>query len=354
MIAAASWPRDDASETRVLRVQRSGALELSTSAALAQWISAGSVVVVNDAATVPASLMGQTSEGSALEVRLAEVPERQDSVVRAVLFGAGDWRAPTEARTAVPEVRAGEVLSLGPMRAQVERVDPRHPRLVWLRFLAANWQTVLRDLYAHGRPVQYSYLRDALSLWHVQTPLATRPVAVEAPSSGYALDWALLGRLRAKGVSIAAITHATGLSSTGDAEMDRLFPLDEPYEISARAAERINRAIDAGRAVVAIGTGAMRAIESSARAHGGRVGAERARTALRLGPLERARITSALLTGVHEPESSHGALLASLVDRAAVERAAERARDLGMLGHEFGDAMFVERDGVVLSTHAPR
>jgi S-adenosylmethionine:tRNA ribosyltransferase-isomerase len=354
LIAAASWPREDASETRVLRVRPSGALELSTSGALSRWIAAGSVVVVNDAATVPASLMGQTSAGDALEARLAEVPEREDSVVRAVLFAPGDWRAPTEARTDAPTVHGGDVLSLGPLRARVERVDAAHPRLVWLRFLSANLQALFRELYAHGRPVQYSYLRGALALWHVQTPLATRPVAVEAPSSGYALDWALLAKLRANGVQIAPVTHATGLSSTGDAAMDRLFPLDEPYEISARSAQMISRAIDEGRAVVAIGTGAMRAIESSARANGGRVQAERARTALRLGPSERALVTSALLTGVHEPESSHGALLAALIERATVERAAERARDMAMLGHEFGDAMFVERDGVVLSTHASR
>ncbi|MFO0559576.1 MAG: S-adenosylmethionine:tRNA ribosyltransferase-isomerase [Polyangiales bacterium] len=346
MIPAAEWPRDEAKDTRALRVLGDRPIQAGTSLDFERWIDARAVVVVNDAATVPASLSGTTSEGAAIEARLAEMVRASSDgaiVARAVLFGAGDWRTPTERRPRPPTVRAGEALALGPLRATVERVEPAHPRLVSLRFHSANVQTVLAGLYAHGRPVQYSYVRESLALWHVQTPLASRPVAVEAPSSGYALSWAILARLRARGVTIAAVTHGTGLSSTGDEALDRVFPLDERYEIRARAASVINAAIAERRPVIVVGTGAMRAIESSARGNAGRVREGCASTALRLGPSERATVTTGIITGLHEPGSSHASLLESLVSREAVERAARVAEREGMRAHEFGDAMLVER-----------
>jgi hypothetical protein len=64
--------------------------------------------VVNDAATMPASLRGRTIGGEALEARLTGPPE--DGLWRAVLFGAGSWRERTEDRPAPPPVGAGESL----------------------------------------------------------------------------------------------------------------------------------------------------------------------------------------------------------------------------------------------------
>lgn len=347
MIAAAIERRARAEDTRLVRVERrSGRVELATSSDLPRWIERGAVLVINDAATIPASLSGTTSRGEFVELRLAEAPSfdsREAPVVRAVLFGAGDFRTPTEHRPAPPSVRVGDRLSLGAIEATIERVHDEHARFVWVSLRAIDpAKTLAESLYAHGRPVQYSYVREPLALWSVQTPFATRPVAVEAPSSGYTLSWALVSSLRARGVEIAALTHATGLSSTGDDALDGLFPIDERYEIPQRTASVIERARLAGRPILAVGTGAMRALESSARASAdGRVRPGSAITALRLGPDERARVVTGLLTGVHDPSSSHGKLLRSLIDEESLARASELADREALLGHEFGDAMLI-------------
>src|SRR4029077_987642 len=128
-----------------------------------------------------------------------------------------------------PALAAGDRLVLGPLRAVVER-GLRHPRLIALRFEgspAAIWAGLAR----HGRPIQYAHVPAPLSLWDVWTPIAGPPVAFEPPSAGFAIDWRMLATMAARGVQFATITHAAGISSTGDAALDALLPFDEPYRI---------------------------------------------------------------------------------------------------------------------------
>src|SRR6185503_15959730 len=105
-----------------------------------------------------------------------------------------------------------------------------------------------------GRPVQYSYLEGPLELWHVQTLYAGRPWAAEQPSAGRPLTASVLRALEESGVRLAALTHAAGISSTGDAALDALLPLPERYEIPAATVAAIARARAGGGRVIAIGT----------------------------------------------------------------------------------------------------
>ena len=104
----------------------------------------------------------------------------------------------------------------------------RPPRLLSLCFegeAEAVWEGIAR----HGKPVQYAHVPAPLALWDVWTPIAARPVAFEAPSAGFALDWRMLGTFAARGIGFATLTHAAGLSSTGDPALDARLPLDEAY-----------------------------------------------------------------------------------------------------------------------------
>ena len=140
----------------------------------------------------------------------------------------------------------GDVLQLGPLRAIVRRtVD--HPRLVALGF-EGPIDTIWSGLATHGRPIQYAYMEPRLALWDVWTPIAGFPAAFEPPSAGFALDWHMVSELRARGVDFATLTHAAGISSTGDPELDRRLPLDEPYRIPAATVDAISRTRAAGRA----------------------------------------------------------------------------------------------------------
>lgn len=298
----------------------------------------GDVLVVNDAATVPASLAAAAPDGARLEVRLAG--ELADGTFRAILFGAGDWRMRTEDRP-VPRVRAGDRLRVGPLSAEILSVE--HARLVRLRF-DARGVDLWGAFYRHGRPIQYSYLREPLEAWDAQTVYASRPWAVEAPSAGRPLVFELLVPLARKGVEIRALTHAAGISSTGSPDVDALLPFDERYEIPARTADAVNAAHAEGRRVVAVGTTVVRALEGAALAGGadGPVRAGSGVTGLKLGPGFRLRIVDALFTGMHEPGTSHFALLEAFAGHDLLDAAWRHAEEAGYLAHEFGDSCLLE------------
>jgi S-adenosylmethionine:tRNA ribosyltransferase-isomerase len=331
---AAAWPRPRPLEERLLHVDaRTGTFVDRRLADLPDLLRAGDLLVVNDAATLPASIRGTTEGGETLEIRLAGQGEREWS---AVVFGAGDWTTRTEDRRTPPRLRAGDVLRLdGDLGATVRWVDPHASRLVGLE-LDRDGPELWSALYRAGRPVQYSYVRAPLDLWHVQTPYASRPWAMEAPSAGRPLTWALLGELRARGIGMATLTHAAGLSSTGDAALDARLPLPERFEVPAPTVAEIEEARGGGGRVIAVGTSVVRALESAA--SGGRLEARTGYTRLRIGPGYRPRAADGVLTGLHEPDSGHFALLSAFAPAERLAAAHRHADEAGYLGHEFGDS----------------
>jgi S-adenosylmethionine:tRNA ribosyltransferase-isomerase len=331
--------REDPRTTRLLRVDSTrGTVADGRIGDLPRVLRAGDLFVVNDAATLPASLAGVTSDGTPVEARLAG--SCANGAWRAVLFGAGDWRTRTEDREPPPRVAAGDALRFDGMGARVVAVDARAPRLVALEF-DRDGDGLWRALYRAGRPVQYAHTAESLALWDVQTGYASRPWAAEAPSAGFALTWELLIALRRGGVGVARVTHAAGLSSTGDAALDARLPFAERYEVTAETAQAVESARARGDRVVAAGTTVARALESAARTGGGAVVASRGMTDLLLGPTVERVAVDAILTGVHEPGTSHFELLAAFSGRDLLVRAFETAEALGYRGHEFGDAMLV-------------
>jgi S-adenosylmethionine:tRNA ribosyltransferase-isomerase len=354
-VSPARAPRAERDRARLLILDpRSGDLHDGELLDLPGLLGPGDVLVVNDAATLPASLGAElvaTSPGqraasqdeATIELRLAGIdPEDEEGERwRAVVFGRGDWRTRTEERAAPPPITVGDVLAIAAaaLRATIVAVSAESPRLVTLAFDrrgAELWSA----LYRAGRPVQYSHLEEALELWSVQTSYASRPWAVEAPSAGLGLSWRLLGALRARGVVVATLTHGAGLSATGDPELDAALPLPERYDIPAATVAAIDHARANGRRVIAVGTTVVRALEASARAHGVlRAGTGVAE--LKLSARHRLVAVDGLLTGIHDPSESHFALLGAFAPRALLLAAWHHAARAGYLGHEFGDVMLV-------------
>jgi S-adenosylmethionine:tRNA ribosyltransferase-isomerase len=339
MIAA---DRPDRPAARLCAVDAEGRTRHLHRAALATLLAPGDLVVANDAATLPASLHGwhHESEGP-IELRLAGwVTPGDPTRFMAVAFGAGDHRIRTEDRPLPPPLSAGDPLALGPLAAVVERML-NHPRLLQLRFLGSR-DDVLAGLARHGRPIQYAHVPQPLALWDVWTRIAADPVAFEPPSAGFALDWALLTAWRRRGVGFATLTHAAGISSTGDPALDRRLPFDEPYRIPDRSAAAIARAKAVGCRIVAIGTTVVRALEAAAETDG-TVHAGDGIAANRIGPGTRLRVVDALLTGMHQPGESHFELLRAFTPDGVLDGLPAALAAKGYRGHEFGDVMLIER-----------
>ena len=302
-------------------------------ARLASLVRAGDVVVVNDAATLPASLRGHTAAGAPLELRLTRPIEVNR--LHGVVLGAGDHRTRTEHRPAPPALAAGDRVRLGGIDAEVTAADGRVVELAARLAGDALWQAI----YAAGAPVQYAHRPARLPLWSVQTAYAARPWAVEMPSAGRPLTWDVLLGLRRAGVALATLTHAAGLSSIGDAALDRALPFPERYELPPRTVDAIAAARARGGRVIAVGTSVVRALEAAAQR--GPLAAGAGVATLRLDPAYAPRIVDGLLSGLHAPGESHFELLQAFAPRAHLERALALAAAARLSGHELGDACLI-------------
>ena len=165
---------------------------------------------------------------------------RRSIACRAIVFGEGDYRTPTERPVAAARPASRRQAGAWPGDRACRRILG-HSRFVTVEFEASPsqvWEAIAR----HGRPVQYAHVPEPLAVWDTWTALAAQPVAFEPPSAGFALTWAAVAALTARGIRFATLTHAAGLSSTGDPSLDARLPLDEPYDIPRSTARLVNRA----------------------------------------------------------------------------------------------------------------
>lgn len=361
VIQPATAPRGTEDHRVLVLDGATGLTKIARALDIATLFKAGDLLVVNDAATLPASFHGKDkATGAALELRL--LSNLHDGAWTVALLGEGDWRTRTEDRSPPPLLREGGVILLGDeLRAVVTHVhDGVSHRLVDVVFsasgehtdpMAATWAA----MYRAGRPVQYAHVPEPLALWDVQNVYAGRPWAVEMPSAGRMIRASTILDLFARGVEVACVTHAAGLSSVGDEAIDALLPLPERFEVIEGTWEAIARTRKRNGRVVALGTSAARALEGGARAGAGAI-----ITDFRLGPKTRRVVVDGIITGVHDAGTSHHTLLRAFVSTERLEEALATAAAAGLLGHEMGDACLVwgeprdkvsTRDGEVAPTH---
>ncbi|MFC8571136.1 S-adenosylmethionine:tRNA ribosyltransferase-isomerase [Streptomyces sp. NPDC057245] len=227
-----------------------------------------------------------------------------------------------------------EVLLPGGGRLVLEEpVSARGERLWWARVSGAEVPVVLRE---HGRAIRYSYTERDQPLSAYQTvfalPSADGAGSAEMPSAARPFTARLVAELVSRGVQFAPVTLHTGVASAEAHEP----PYPERFSVPAASARLINAAGAGDGRVIAVGTTAVRAVESAAGADGV-VRAAAGWTELVVTPERGVRVVDGLLTGLHEPEASHLLMLEAVAGRAAIDRGYEAAVRGRYLWHEFGD-----------------
>jgi S-adenosylmethionine:tRNA ribosyltransferase-isomerase len=311
---------------------------------ITRFLRAGDLLVINDAGTLPASFNGvHERTGQQIEMRLAaSLTQETHNPSRwlAVFFGAGDWRTPTELRLDPPHLLREEILRFD--YGLTAKIESTLGRSAAIRF-GGSEKEIWRLFYLAGRPIQYSHLKENLDLWDVQTPFSGAPVSLEPPSASFPLNWELMFELRKKGIKFTSLTHAAGLSCTGDSKLDANLPLPEYYRIPEKTAHEVNLARSEHRRVIAVGTTVVRALESAADENV-RIKSGEGVATLKINPTYGRRVVTGILSGFHENGASHLKLLGSFLapDRlAAIYREAE---EHGYLCHEFGDSNLILND----------
>lgn len=350
----ATRPTQRPADARLLVVDGGGDVRHASRAELVRHLRAGDLLVANDAATIPASLTGVHAASRApVEIRLASRPTLDPADVyrfTAVAFGEGDFRTRTEQRPPPAALGTGDTLLLGPLRATVTDVLG-HPRLVTIAFDGSP-DRVWSGIALHGRPIQYAHVPEPLRMWDVWTRVAAVPAAFEPPSASFVLDWALIGRLRRRGVRFATLTHAAGVSSTGDPGLDARLPLDEAYRIPSATVDAIEVAKARGGRVVALGTTVTRALEHASSRPGGLLPGDGLATQ-RIGRGTRLRVVDAIVSGTHEDGESHYELLRAFAGDETLTAMSRALDEAGYRSHEFGDSVLVDARGRALSAPVP-
>ena len=177
-----------------------------------------------------------------------------------------------------------------------------------------------------------------------QTVYACERGSVAAPTAGLHFTSEVLSRLQARGVETAEITLHVGLGTFQPVRtevVEKHKPHSESYQISAEAADKINRAIDEQRRIVAIGTTTVRTLEYAARVSG-LVPPGRGETDLFIYPGFQFRVVGAMLTNFHLPQSTLLMLVCAFGGMDRVLAAYQHAVKQRYRFYSYGDCMFME------------
>jgi S-adenosylmethionine:tRNA ribosyltransferase-isomerase len=331
---ARGQPRDHA---RLLVIHRdSGQIEHRRFYEIVEYVKPGDVVVLNVSRTVPAAVPGVTDDGQEIELRLSAPRSASGN------GGGRVWQAVFKPDEAV--IKPGLRLSFGDgaLTALVRRQREDIPKLWEIAFDPTD-RPISSWLETLGRPIKYDYVPERWGLDYYQTVYAAVPGSAEMPSAGRAFTPELLEQIQRKGVALAQIILHTGVSNidieTQQVEQHTMY--EEWYQVSAEAAEAINRARARGGRVVAIGTTPTRALETVADEQG-IVHPGEGWTSLYITPGYRFKAIDVLVTGLHEARSTRLVLATAFTgDQALVLRAYHEAIAQGYLWHEFGDLSLI-------------
>ncbi len=331
-------------EVRMLVASADG-IEHRRAADLPDVLRVGDVLVVNDSQTLPASLPGCTSDGRAVEVHFSTVlPASGDTPAAALSATRSRWlvelRRPapggsrpslTNHAGAAIELPGGAQLRVGEPHAAAQALGGTTPVRLWEATVSTP-RPLLDHLEAFGEPIRYGYVAAPWPIAAYRTGVGVVPGSAEMPSAGRPLTGRLLSRVAAKGVQVERITLHCGVSSGEAGEP----PYAEWRSVPGRTAEAVSRARRDGRRVVAVGTTVVRALESAGDGRGG-VHPTQGWTDLVVTPERGVDTVDGILTGWHEPEASHLAMLEAVAGRALLCESYRAALDRRYLWHEFGD-----------------
>jgi len=315
----AQHPAPERTSSRLLHLDAaSGRIEDLAFADLPGLVGKRDTVVLNDTRVIKARLAGRKASGGKIELFVERITGAREAL--ALIRSS---HAP----------RAGAELVVGDgVRVTVVA---READLYRVRF-AQDVLAVLERCGAVPLPPYITHTPDAADVERYQTVYASRPGAVAAPTAGLHFDASLLARIAARGARIAHVTLHVGAGTFQPVRVEQVeahHMHKERYEVPAATLQSI-----AGRRVLAVGTTALRALESAALS-----GAPAGETDLFVYPGFAFRVVDRLLTNFHLPRSSLLMLVAAFAGLENVRRAYAHAIAQRYRFFSYGDAMLIER-----------
>jgi len=286
---------------------------------LREFLNPGDLIVLNRSATVPAALEAHRDDHTPVRLHISTRLPADLCIVEAYQTRVNQFE-----RLRLPGGGLAELLT-----------PYRDSRRLWVARLYLPCG-MIAYLGRYGAPIRYRHTSGEWGLQTYQNVFAETPGSAEMPSAGRPFTHEGLALLRERGIDTGFVTLHAGVSSP---ERDEP-PYEERYEVPAETALAVTRARRNGGRVIAVGTTVVRALESSLDARD-RVVASQGWTDLVVTPERGVCTVDALLTGFHEPRSSHIAMLEAIAGTERIQTAYEAALDNAYLWHEFGDSHLI-------------
>lgn len=290
------------------------------------YLKAGDVLVVNRTRVLPARVYAHTEHGGAVEVLLLK---RLDLTRWEVLVRPGRKCRPGA------HLIVNEELSL-----RVLSVTDSGERIVEFMY-DGTFEDILSRVGTMPLP---PYIHEKLAdPERYQTVYSKENGSAAAPTAGLHFTPELLGRIRAKGVEIAEVLLHVGLGTFRPVKEENVLDHkmhSEYFEISAEAAEIVNRAKKEGRRVICVGTTSVRTVETVADEHGF-LRPCKGNTEIFIYPPYKFKCVDALITNFHLPESTLLMLVSALCSREEIMRVYKTAVEERYRFFSFGDAMLI-------------
>ncbi len=291
-------------------------------------LNAGDVLVINNTRVIPARLFGYDEKGRKYEILLLK------------RINYTDWEAilkPARKAKIGSTIVINEELSLKILGINADN---------GVRSIGFSFEGVFEDILSRvGSMPLPPYITEKLQdKARYNTVYAKVDGSSAAPTAGLHFTPELMERLKAKGVIIAEVLLHVGLGTFRPVKTDNILDHvmhSEHYVVSEETAEIINKAVDEGRRVIAVGTTSVRTLESASD-ETGHIKAGSADTSIFIYPSYKFKVVNALITNFHLPESTLIMLVSALIGREKTLELYNTAVNMRYRFFSFGDAMFIE------------
>lgn len=322
----AQKPLPDRSASRLLCMDRaSGRITDRQFTDFIDLIDARDLLVFNDTKVIPARLFGRKQTGGKVEVLIERILDAHNAIAHV---------------RASKSPKAGAVIDLDRDHRCI--VLGRQDDLFQLEFPGANIFELLEQIGHMPLPPYITRADDESDLTRYQTVFAREAGAVAAPTAGLHFDQAMMDRIKAKGVQMAFVTLHVGSGTFQPVRVEDLsehLMHKEFFSVMSGTVDAVRQTRERGGQVIAIGTTAVRALESASGS--GRLEPGFGDTDLFITPGYQFKSVDAMLTNFHLPESTLLMLVSAFAGYESVMNAYRHAIDHSYRFFSYGDAMFL-------------
>ncbi|KAA0441707.1 MAG: tRNA preQ1(34) S-adenosylmethionine ribosyltransferase-isomerase QueA [Candidatus Thioglobus sp.] len=293
---------------------------------IGDFIQAGDLLVMNNTKVIPARLFGHKESGGKVEIMLERLLSKNQAVamIRA---------------SRAPQIGSHIVLE----NKVLVTVQKKHEGFYTLDFATNSLLDLLNNIGHIPLPSYIDRADNAQDLSRYQTVFAQKDGAVAAPTAGLHFDEALLSELKKQGVNTAFVTLHVGAGTFQPVKVDNIedhIMHSEYYEVPQKTVDKIKQTKKNGKRVIAVGTTAVRSLESAAK--NSELKKTQAETDIFIYPGYEFKVADALITNFHLPKSSLLMLVSAFVGHQKMLQIYQHAINKKYRFFSYGDAMFLE------------